>query len=142
MDPDQRPSSIRYSLFAVRTCIRYSRPEETPMTHPSIHARTQPDKIAYQMAGTGKAITYRELDELSNQGAHLFRSLGLKACYHIAFLRENGLAFMETCWAATRAGLYYTAISRYLTQDELAYIVKDCGAKVVITSPKCAEPVS
>ncbi len=85
------------------------------MTHPSIHARAQPNKIAYQMAGTGKAITYRELDELSNQGAHLFRSLGLKAGDHIAFLMENRLAFMEICWAAQRAGLYYTAISRYLT---------------------------
>ena len=29
------------------------------MTHPSIYARTQPDKIAYQMAGSGKAISYR-----------------------------------------------------------------------------------
>ena len=111
------------------------------MTHPSVHARTQPDKIAYQMAGTGKAITYRELDELSNQGAQLFRSLGLKAGDHIAFLIENRLAFMEICWAAQRAGLYYTAISRYLTQDEIAYIVKDCGAKVVITSPKCADAI-
>ena len=111
------------------------------MTHPSIHARTQPDKIAYQMAGSGKAITYRELDELSNQGAHLFRALGLKAGDHIAFLMENRLAFMEICWAAQRAGLYYTAISRYLTQDEIAYIVRDCGASVVITSPKCAEQI-
>jgi fatty-acyl-CoA synthase/long-chain acyl-CoA synthetase len=109
------------------------------MTHPSIHARTHPDKIAYQMAGTGKAITYHELDELSNQGAHLFRALGLKAGDHIALLMENRLAFMEICWAAQRSGLYYTAISRYLTQDEIGYIVKDCGAKVVITSPKCAE---
>ena len=106
------------------------------MTHPSVHARTQPDKIAYQMAGGGKAITYRELDELSNQGAHLFRSLGLKASDHIALLIENRLAFMEICWAAQRSGLYYTAISRYLTQDEIAYIVRDCGAKVVVTSPK------
>jgi acyl-CoA synthetase (AMP-forming)/AMP-acid ligase II len=48
---------------------------------------------------------------------------------------------MEICWAAQRAGLYYTAISRYLTQDEIGYIVKDCGAKVVITSPKCADEV-
>lgn len=111
------------------------------MTHPSIYARTQPDKIAYQMAGTGKAISYRELDELSNQGAQLFRSLGLKEGDHIAFLIENRLAFMEICWAAQRSGLYYTAISRYLTQDEIAYIVKDCGAKVVITSPKCAEQI-
>jgi len=66
------------------------------MTHPSIHARTQPDKIAYQMAGTGKAITYRELDALSNQGAQLFRALGLKAGDHIALLMENRLAFCAT----------------------------------------------
>jgi fatty-acyl-CoA synthase/long-chain acyl-CoA synthetase len=109
------------------------------MTHPSVHARTQPDKIAYRMAGSGKAITYRELDQLSNQGAHLFRALGLQAGDHIAFLMENRLAFMEICWAAQRSGLYYTAISRYLTQPEIAYIVKDCGARIVITSPKCAD---
>src|SRR6187200_1910112 len=111
------------------------------MTHPTVHARTHPNKIAYQMAGTGKAITYRELDQLSNQGAHLFRALGLKGGDHIAFLMENRLAFMEICWAAQRAGLYYTAISRYLTEDEIAYIIKDCGAKVFITTPKCAEKV-
>src|ERR1700724_4207836 len=111
------------------------------MTHPAIYARTQPDKIAYQMAGTGKAITYRELDELSNQGAHLLRSLGLREGDHIAFLMENRLAFMEICWAAQRSGLYYTAISRYLTQDEIAYIVRDCGARLVITSPKCAHRI-
>src|SRR6188472_4063556 len=111
------------------------------MTHPSIQARATPNKIAYQMAGTGKAITYRELDELSNQGAHLFRSLGLKSGDHIALLMENRLAFMEICWAAQRSGLYYTAISRYLTQDEIDYIVKDCGAKLFITSPKCADQI-
>ena len=112
------------------------------MTHPSLHARTHPDKIAYQMAGTGEAISYRELDERSNQGAQLFRSLGLKPGDHVALLMENRLAFMEICWAAQRSGLYYTAISRYLTRDEIAYIVKDCGAKLVITSPKCGEVIA
>jgi len=111
------------------------------MTHPSIHAQNHPHKIAYQMAGSGKAITYRELDELSNQGAQLFRALGLKPGDHVAFLMENRLAFMEIAWAAQRSGLYYTAISRYLTKDEIAYIIRDCGAKVFITSPKCAEQV-
>ncbi|MBC7579699.1 MAG: acyl-CoA synthetase [Tardiphaga sp.] len=112
------------------------------MTHPSIHARTTPDKIAYLMAGSGQSITYRQLDERSNQGAQLFRSLGLKAGDHIAFLMENRLEFMQICWAAQRAGLYYTAISRYLTADEIAYIVKDCGARIVITSPKGAEVIA
>jgi acyl-CoA synthetase (AMP-forming)/AMP-acid ligase II len=112
------------------------------MTHPSLHARSTPDKIAYQMAGSGEAITYRDLDRRSNQGAQLFRALGLKAGDHIAFLLENSLAFMEICWAAQRSGLYYTAISRYLTAEEIAYIVTDCGARVVITSAKCADAVA
>ncbi|QUS41527.1 acyl-CoA synthetase [Tardiphaga alba] len=112
------------------------------MTHPSIHAKSHPDKIAYRMAGSGAALTYRELDERSNRGAHLFRSLGLKAGDHIALLMENRLEFMEICWAAQRAGLYYTAISRYLTADEIAYIVQDCGARVVITSEQCADVIA
>jgi long-chain acyl-CoA synthetase len=112
------------------------------MTHPSLRARTHPDKIAYQMAGSGKAISYRQLDERSNRGANLFRSLGLKAGDHIALLMENRLEFMEICWAAQRSGLYYTAISRYLTKDEIAYIVRDCGARAVITSPKCGEVIA
>src|ERR1700745_4404360 len=93
------------------------------------------------MAGTGQASTYRDLYELSTQGAHLFRSLGLKAGDHIALLMENRLAFMEICWAAQRSGLYYTAISRYLKQEEIDYIIGDCGAKVVITTPKCAHQI-
>src|SRR5262249_21682243 len=111
------------------------------MPPPPTPPRANPDKIAYRMAATGKAISYRELDELSNQGAHLFRKLGLKAGDHIALLMENRLAFMEICWAAQRSGLYYTAISRYLKQDEIDYIIGDCGAKVVITTPKCADQI-
>ncbi|WP_180490155.1 AMP-binding protein, partial [Escherichia fergusonii] len=79
--------------------------------------QSTPDKIAYQMARSGEAVTYRELDRRSNQGAQLFRSLGLKKGDHIALLMENNIAFMEICWAAQRSGLYYTAISRYLTAD-------------------------
>jgi long-chain acyl-CoA synthetase len=106
------------------------------MSHPSRHARTNPDKIAYRMARSSKAITYGELDARSNQGAHVLRSLGLGPGSHLALLMENRLEFMEICWAAQRSGLYYTPISCYLTRDEIAYIVEDCGARAVITSPK------
>ena len=112
------------------------------MSHPSHHARIHPDKIAYRMAGSGEAITYADLDARSNQGAQLFRALGLGAGAHIALVMENRLEFMEICWAAQRSGLYYTAISCYLTRDEIAYIVRDCGARVVITSAKYSGAVT
>src|SRR6266568_1133386 len=110
--------------------------------HPSFHARTTPGKIAYRMAGSGAAITYGELDRASNQGAQLFRSLGLKAQDHIAFLVENSPRFMEICWAAQRCGLYYTAISTHLTPGEIGYIVADCGARVFISSDHLADIAS
>jgi fatty-acyl-CoA synthase len=105
------------------------------MLHPSVHARTHPGKVAYQMAESGETLTYRDLEDRSNQAAHVFRSLGLNPGDHIALMMENCLTFLEICWAAQRSGLYYTAISRYLTEGEIAYILEDCGAKAFIISP-------
>ncbi|MEN3974703.1 acyl-CoA synthetase [Emcibacter sp. SYSU 3D8] len=102
--------------------------------HPSVHARTTPDKAAYIMAGSGVVVTYGELESRSNQLAQLFRALGLKTGDHIALLMENQPRFYEVCWAAQRAGLYFTAISTRLTAAEAAYIVNDCGARLLVTS--------
>jgi fatty-acyl-CoA synthase/long-chain acyl-CoA synthetase len=108
------------------------------MHHPSFHAAATPDKFAYVIAETGETLTFAELDRRSNQGAQLFVRLGLAPGDHVAILAENGLPFVVLTWAAQRAGLIFTAISRYLKADEIAYIVCDCGAKVFVTTPACA----
>ncbi|MFT6287458.1 MAG: fatty-acyl-CoA synthase, partial [Alcanivorax sp.] len=53
------------------------------MPHPSITAQTYPHKPAYIMGSTGEIVTYSQLDERSNQGAQLFRSLGIAKGDHI-----------------------------------------------------------
>jgi long-chain acyl-CoA synthetase len=103
--------------------------------HPTTHAKTRPDHAAYIMANSGEKVTYRQLDERSNQGAHLFRSLGLKIGDVIAILMDNHPRYFEIAWAAHRSGLYYTGISSKLTAAEVEYIVADCGAQVLIASP-------
>jgi long-chain acyl-CoA synthetase len=105
------------------------------MLHPSVHAGRTPDKPAYVMAGSGEALSYRALDDASNRGAQALRSLGIEPGDHIALLMENSLDFMTVAWAAHRAGVVYTAISRYLGADEAGYILRDCGAKALIVSP-------
>ena len=98
------------------------------------HARARPDKPALISAATGAVVTYRELDERSNQLAHLLFSQGLRRGDHLALLMENNLRFMEVVWAAFRSGLYVTTINRYLPAEDVAYIVNDCGAKALVTS--------
>jgi len=102
--------------------------------YPRIHAKTDPDKPAYRMAASGETVTYGQLDARSNQGAQLFRSLGLGPGDGIAIFMENNARFFEVCWAAQRSGLVYTAISSRLTAPEVAYIVADSGAKALVTS--------
>jgi long-chain acyl-CoA synthetase len=107
--------------------------------HPSIHARSTPDKPAYVMAGSGQAISYRQLDEASNRLAHFLRSVGVGVGDRIALMLENHPRYFEICWAAQRAGIVYTAISSRLNPGEAAYIVNDCGAKVFISSKALAQ---
>jgi long-chain acyl-CoA synthetase len=109
------------------------------MTHPHIHAKSNPDKPAYIMAESGEVVTYRQLDERSNQGAHLFRSLGLNTGDAIACFMDNHPRYFEVIWAAQRSGLRFTCISSKLTAGEVAYIVQDCGAKALIVSPSQVE---
>ena len=106
--------------------------------HPARHAETVPDKIALIMAGSGEKLTYRQLDAHSNQGAQLFRELGLACGDVIAIFMENHVRFLEICWAAQRAGLYFTCISSRLTAGEVEYIVRDSGAKVLLASASLA----
>ncbi len=100
--------------------------------HPSIIAKTLADKPAIIMAGTGETVTFGTMDARSNQGAQLFRKLGLKTGDGICIFMENNARFLEICWAAQRSGLYFTAVSSRLTAGEVEYIVKDSGAKVLI----------
>ena len=102
--------------------------------YPGKHAKSNPDKVAYRMAAGGESVTYGQLDERSNRGAQLFRSLGLRPGDGIALFMENHPRFFEICWAAQRSGLVYTPISSRLTAPEVEYIVRDCGAKVFIAS--------
>ena len=102
--------------------------------HPGVNGKKFPEKPAIIMAGSGKVITHGELNELSNQGAHLFRSLGLKPGDAIAIMMENHHLFFPIVFAAWRSGLRYTTISWRLQPSEVEYIVKDCEAKVLITS--------
>lgn len=103
--------------------------------HPSIHALRAPDRPAYIMVESGEVVTYRQLDERSNQAAQLFRRRGLARGDRIAILMENHPRFLELCWGAQRSGLYYTPLGARLTAAEVGYILGDLEAKLLFVSP-------
>jgi len=98
-----------------------------------------PDKPAVIHATTGEIVTYKELDDRSNQLAQLMWDKGLRKGDHAAILMENNLRYFEVMWAALRSGLYITTVNRYLNNEEAGYIVDNCEAQVLITSSHMAD---
>jgi acyl-CoA synthetase (AMP-forming)/AMP-acid ligase II len=109
--------------------------------HPRKKAQDKPDKPAVIMAGTGEIVTRMQLEKRANQVAHMLRDLGLKKGENIAILMENRPQFIEICCAASRTGLFYTAISTHLTIPEVEYIISDSGAKALFTSKAMMEKI-
>jgi long-chain acyl-CoA synthetase len=102
--------------------------------YPGTHAASAPDRPAVVMAGSGRVVTYTDLDERSARLASALHDLGLRKGDVIAMLTDNAPEAFEIYWAALRSGLYITAVNWHLAADEAAYIVADSNAKVVIAS--------
>lgn len=107
-----------------------------PSMNPTDLAAAFGDKPAIVMVEDGATLTYRRLESSSNRIAHLFRRHGLRPGDHIAILMENCLDVFPVVWAAQRTGLLYTPVNWHLTEDEAAYVVKNCGARILVHSAR------
>lgn len=101
---------------------------------PGTHAATNPEKPALIMTGSGRVVTYGQLEERSARLARALHDLGLRTGDVFAMVSDNAAEALELYWAALRSGLYVTAVNHNLAADEAAYIVNDCDARVVIAS--------
>ena len=103
--------------------------------YPDDWAAETPDKPALVMAGSGRSLTYRELNDRSIQVArHLRDVVGLEVGDAIAVVSDNVPETFEIYWAALRSGLYVTFVNSHLTAPEADYIIGDCGARVLFVS--------
>jgi long-chain acyl-CoA synthetase len=111
---------------------------ETGNWYPGAVARTNPDKTAVVMAGSGDSVTFAELDAAANRLARTYHDLGLAPQAHMVACLENRIEFPQIAWGAHYAELSYTFASTRLTPGELAYIVADSGSRVVVLSDQVA----
>lgn len=102
--------------------------------YPGHWSKICPDKPAIIHSETGDVVTYKALDDRSNQLAQLMWSQGLRRGDHVAIFMENDMRYFDMVWAAMRSGLYLTTVNRYLTTEEAAYIIDNSESQIVVTS--------
>jgi long-chain acyl-CoA synthetase len=79
-----------------------------------------------------RTLTAAVFAERIARAASGFAALGLKPGDCAALLLRNDFAFLEASLAAVRLGAYAVPINWHFKAEEVAYVLADCGAKVLV----------
>ena len=101
-------------------------------SHLSKRAELNPGLEALVDDGAGLRFTFAELNEQADRAAQLLTGLGLVKGDRVAVLLPNSHEFIEVFYAAARAGLVFVPLNCRLVADELAFMLRDSGATVLV----------
>ncbi|WP_238010520.1 AMP-binding protein [Dactylosporangium sp. AC04546] len=105
-------------------------------------AAAEPDLCAIVTADD-RRISYGELYAEVNRISHGLRTrAGLQVGDTVAAVMTNSPGMIALYLAAMQSGLYLVTLNYHLTEPEIAYILADSGAKVVVASPRVADVVA
>jgi long-chain acyl-CoA synthetase len=88
-----------------------------------------------------KAITYRELDEMSTALGAYLQNLGLEKGARVALMMPNVLQYPISTAAVLRAGYAVVNVNPLYTPRELEHQLKDSGAEAIIVLENFATTV-
>jgi len=80
----------------------------------------------------GRAITYRELDDMSKKLAAWFQAKGLKPGARVALMMPNVLQYPVAIAAVLRAGYIVVNVNPLYTPRELEHQLRDSGAEAIV----------
>ena len=92
-------------------------------------ARRVPRAMA--LAFEDRVYTYRELDEASDRVAAALLALGLRKGDRVAAFGKNSDAYVLLWFGVLKAGLVHVPVNFALTGRELAYLLRQSGARMV-----------
>lgn len=95
------------------------------------HALMQPGKTALRFLG--HTTTWGELDQRVTRLAGALSRRGVAAGDRVLILMLNRTEFIESFLAANRLGAIAVPVNFRMTPPEIAYLVGDCAARVVVT---------
>ena len=102
-------------------------------------ATANPDGEA--MVCGARRMSWREVVQQSAQIAAGFHKLGLQPGDRVAVLLGNRIEFVLTLFAAAHAGLVTVLLGTRQQKPEIAYVLTDCGAKLLIHEATLADRV-
>ncbi|HET9609044.1 MAG TPA: long-chain-fatty-acid--CoA ligase [Acidimicrobiales bacterium] len=103
------------------------------------HGRERPDAVAIDT--DERSLTFGELDRRSSQVAQALRAAGVGPGDRVAFIDKNGAEWFEVTFALAKLGAVNVSVNWRLAPPEMAQIIGDAEAQVVVVGPEFVDHV-
>lgn len=96
-----------------------------------------PERLALVDDTTGLRYTYRQLNERANRLASVLRDqMQIGKGDRVAILTKNRVEFLDALFATGKLGAILVPLNWRLVARELAYVLNDSGARLLINDPE------
>ena len=95
-------------------------------------ASLSPNTEGFVDTDTGRRFTYPEWNARTNRMVSVLRDHGISKGDRVAVLQMNSIEYVETFLAIAKLGAVFVPLNWRLVPDELAFILRDAGAKMMV----------
>ncbi|MBX6752356.1 MAG: AMP-binding protein, partial [Micromonosporaceae bacterium] len=97
-----------------------------------------PDKTAL-IDHEGSVITYRQFADGADRVSTVLQGWGIRKGDAVAYLGENSPEFLQTMFGTVQIGAVFVPVNTRLAVPEIAHVLADSGARVLIHDHELAE---
>ena len=106
------------------------------VSHIARHAHEKPGGVYLRFEGG--SVTWAQIHERVSELAAALRERGVRAGDRVAIMMTNRPEFLETMFAANAIGAIVVPVNFRLAPDEIAYILTDSGASLLVVEEATA----
>ncbi len=81
-----------------------------------------------------RRLTYGQLAELTKRACAAFRARGARRGERVAVYMEKNIEHVAALFGAAAAGMVFVPVNPLLKPEQVAYILRDCDVRVLVTS--------
>lgn len=132
-------SQVEYESATAAAGHCEAQTQTQPWIHEQFSRQAALTPEAFAVTDTTGPLTYKQLDEQSNQLAHYLRSVGVQPEVIVGLLLERSQDLAIAALGVLKAGGAYLPLDPGYPRERLDFILRDAGVKVLITQEKFKE---
>jgi acyl-CoA ligase (AMP-forming) (exosortase A-associated) len=109
---------------------------EAQLLHDLVRVSAQRTPDTHALSHGADELSYTALERALTGVANGLMSLGLRRNERVAVYLEKRVEMVATCFGSAAAGTVFVPLNPLLKPEQVAYILQDCGVRVLVTSPE------